>query len=435
MFNFLLGLILLIIFMVVFISSYRRNRDLFSPLCIFSLLQGLRYVPDMMTSSVHYSISGIEKEYFRVFGIELLVLTFVLFGYYSVKWNYNYEYKVTYKGKDKNVANMSNILMWGGAVATIIGLIFTYLFIKRVGGLAYVLTHSKDMAYNNGVAYISSLRFLVVFGTLLFMASKKRIGIAFGIISFIVYCMSFLIFTSRSPVFEAVLILLMFINYAYSKYRIRDFFKPRYLVFFASAVFIIALLPQIRDSGGFTSNYTYESKMGSVFGTFLNQFSYTGRDAFAYSHFGLDNFWYGRNFINVICAPLPSAIFSWKPPVDDGMYLCNLMRGYNVVPPSNVFPIYNSIPFSTQSSMYANFGIVGVIVGSIIIGRLYAKAYMRIKDIGGDPLMVVVYFAIVYQLELSSLSIVQTLIPVVLGFVFFKVMFGWRIVKCYYDDN
>ena len=188
-------------------------------------------------------------------------------------------------------------------------------------------------------------------------------------------------------------------------------------------------MPGFRSEEGF-SNFsvvgTFQKGWNHISDVFV-ELSYTSRDAFVYDNYDTANFWYGANMKNLLLSPIPKVWAPWKPPVDDGMYLANAVIGYAVKPPAVDLPWNNSYPLSTPAGLFINFGVLGLIFGSVLLGWLYGWVFKILKDSGYDIIMIIIYQLIIYQFEISSLSIVQTLTPMVLLVLSTWMFFGWHI--------
>ncbi len=55
-------------------------------------------------------------------------------------------------------------------------------------------------------------------------------------------------------------------------------------------------------------------------------------DMFVFDHFKTADLWYGKSYANFFVQWIPSSLFPNKPPMDDGMYLYNMIRGLQVLP-------------------------------------------------------------------------------------------------------
>lgn len=420
------GLILGFMYIMVFISSYKKNNDVFSPLCFFSFMQFVSYVPGIMFFKKHL---GIDLELINTFYvflsqvIILLITTFVINMYDNRVKSKNSLYHI----KHREGINMDFI----GIVLFGLGLIASVYFIHISGGVRYILSNTNN-DYFSGRSYLYSLQQLMVIGMLFFFSRKVKINFFLVFVTFLIYSGIQIIFTKRAPIMEAFMLLVFASNYRNKRIQIKSLFKPQILILIFTFTLIIITLPVLRNPAGFS---TYSSPFAMISesvknsGRIFEEYSYTSRDAFVYTHYNTDNFYYGRSFLNFFTAPLPSSLFPWKPPVDDGVYLANYVGGYYISPPSNQYPINNSFPFSSQGSMYANFGILGIIYGSILISLLYAYIYRVLKESDYDIFMIFIYQIVIYKFAFSSKNITQSLIMIVLIMIAFKIFSGIRLTK------
>lgn len=188
------------------------------------------------------------------------------------------------------------------------------------------------------------------------------------------------------------------------------------------AIFIVAM-PLLRNKDGFNkygSVSTLFEHASEEIGNIFYWFSYTGRDVFVYEHFDMSNYWGGKNILNFISAPIPASIMKDKPPVDEGYYLANLIKGYESSPPETVFPYKSSIPFDNQGAMYANFGVLGLIIGGIIVGIVYGYTYKLLVSNNFHPLFVVITQIILYNFSLTSHDMVNVLL--LIGFMMLPLL-------------
>ena len=429
-----LGFFLLIFFVVIIVAFYRKEKDLFAPLVIFSLLSILRYVPGIMFIDEYLGIEMNEQNALLVFAYEILFVICVVFGYLLTKRHdfISSPKRIVVKYSPSISTNILAFVLYA------IGFAFGVILINRLGGLSTIIYGAKISTGGNGNSYIRAFTFLMVVSICLLVQNNlsklTKVGKVFfwvGIVLlFLVYSFFFFIQTSRSPVLEALMILVMVYNYQFKKIRLRDFLKPKSLILIIICGAFIVLMPYIRGSKGTDNGITMSNiftYLGSNVTSIFKEFCYSTRDGFIYTNYNADNFWYGSNIVNLICSPLPSSLFSWKPTVDDGMYLANATLGYFVKPPSSDLPWYNSYPLSSPGGLFINFGFLGIIFGGLFLGFLYKKTYSILKRSNYDVFFVIVYQLIVYQFEFSSLSIVQTLTPLVVTYLALKVFSGMTI--------
>lgn len=119
-------------------------------------------------------------------------------------------------------------------------------------------------------------------------------------------------------------------------------------------------------------------------------------------------------------APIPAAFLNDKPPVDEGLYLANLIMGYESSPPETRFSYEASIPFDNQGIMYANFGIVGLFLGGLLIGIVYGYTYKLLLSNDYHPLVVVISQVILYNFSLTSHDMVNVL--TLIGFMLIPLL-------------
>ena len=369
----------------------------------------------------------------RLFGVEILAIIGVLMFYLVSK-----SIKVKTK-KNVNFKPQRFILY----ILFLIGLTSRLVIIRNCGGLSTIITNFS-LAYHlmtKQSGYLSALSNLMVISTCLLLKhySKNRFDkIVIGFLV-ILYSSTYLIFTSRTPILECLLVLVFVYNFSIKKIEFSSFLKPRMIALIVVAIFIITILPSFRTFGKTDLSiggvfYSFKNNLSNIF----DELSCVGKDSFVYDNIRINDYWWGRNYLNLFTAFIPSSMYSNKPPIDDGMYLSNLILG-NVVSPSMGradLDFQSSIPFSTQSCLFINFGLVGVFLGEFLLGILYGVVYKYLKKIR-SPFSSYVYFVVIYVLELSSLSIVQALIPLALCFlvyIFCKIAWGIKHYGLAYFD-
>ncbi len=423
MIRIIIGLILAILYFFVFCNSYKRTRDIFSPLCFFSLLQVVAYVPGIMFFEKHLNIELDEINVFIVFIMQIITILFIWLGSYSYRKNFlysKYQYKIIYNNSKYTILKGILIFSFGAS---------SYLiFVSRFGGIWNIMQNTQ-VDYAAGNSYFISLWVLMPIGVLTIFDSKKKPKVLMSIM-FMLYAAAVLIFTRRAPVMEGLMAILFAINYRVKKIKLSTLFKPKSIILVLIFSIVILIMPQMRSSQGFKKfdKEIIESSVSNIFRIF-EEFSFTSRDAFIYENYQLDNMYYGRTIFNILLAPVPSRLVPWKPPVDDGVYLANFVSGYYISPPSNRYIIKNSFPFSSQGSMYANFGIFGVIIGSFFLGYVYEIFYSILINSKFNSLMIYIYQVIMYKFALSSKNVTQTLILIVLVLTVFRVFNKIKVVR------
>lgn len=440
------GTVLLFIVLVIFFTAYRRTHDLFSPMCMFAIMQGIRYVPHIIST---------DYEHFAVLNDDSLTITFVIEVLFIIAVTLGYRKRVCFGrfGRDNGISNNDSISDRDIPMSIII---FIYIvgfaarisLIMSIGGFTYAL-HNMGQAYSlyshTSSGYITALGNLMTLAEIMLVqkiaiTNRRHHIILLGIM--IVFGMAtYLVYSSRSPALEMLMIVIFAYNYLIRRIKLKSILRPKILIIVASVVLIVAIMPSIRNESG-NSSFDYESvdwgeRVQEGLEGVFSEFSYVGRDTYVYHYFSVDNYWLGKNYLNLLVSFIPSSIYTNKPCVDDGNYLCNIMYGYQVSPNAgrDDLPIKYSIPFSTQGCTYANFGIIGVVFAGLLLGIIYRQTYDKFQK-RITAFSVILYQLIVYQLELSTLSIIQTLIPLVfLGvtFVISDKLFGRKKYSVNYN--
>ena len=433
----LIGVTLTAFLVFIVIVSYRRTKDVFSPLVFFGFFQILRYCTGLFYKTEEMGVRFEDDNLLRFFFIESIAIWSLLIGYY-IHQKYFYHPSIVYEEKFQK--QQRQIPGWVIFLVYLVGLSGRIRGIVSYGGLGFVLGNTRQvyLSGNVGSGYSSLLDQLMIVGIIMQMKrisglenanSLKRIISYFLLLIMIGISMgSYLIYSRRSPALELLMLVIFAYNYLIKGIRIKDAIKPRTILIFIAIISIIVVMPAIRQG----QNAVFRAT------NILDEFSYLGRDIGSYEYFSQNEKWFGKSYTSLIFAPIPSALYENKPPVDDGMYLYNILRGNAITPPVpvNNIAFYNSYPFSTQGILYANFGVLGVIIGELLMGFLYARTYKKLLNTRSD-FMVIAYQLVIYQLELSSLSIVQTLIPLIVSFIVYKVVTGFKIykVRVNYSEN
>lgn len=420
----LLALELMFCYLLVFVLSYKKTHDIFSPLCFYSLLQGMRYIPGVAFFPEHMNINLTLENVFNVVIINIVSLFFVVMGsiFYD---NFIREDNCTYV--IKSASDKYPLLL---LIIYLLGFLAQVIYIYKSGGLYQILYNLQGKDFAKGSGYLMSLQILMVISLACLIAKKRKINFI-TIIGLLIYCLPILIFRKRSPILEAVIVLLMIYHYTIHKFKLRDFISLKSIIILFIIILFIVTMPLLRRINVLLSIKSIKAFIELGIENILNIFyelSYTARDAFIYEHFNISNEYHGSRIINLIFSPIPSRLWNDKPIVDDGMYLCNYVYGFYIKPPSSDLPIINSYPFSTQGSLYAGWGLLGVIIGHFLLGLIYYHAYHELIK-KNCIYYILIYQLIIYQLEFSVLSIVQTLTPLVIYFILFKLFLRMKIIK------
>lgn len=232
----------------------------------------------------------------------------------------------------------------------------------------------------------------------------------------IIYMLSFLIYTSRTPAFIILLIIIFIVNFEWSRFKLKSLAKAKFII---PTLFIILASNYATSQRTSTGDLVDEE---SPLIDMVRNMSNDGRDMFVYEHFNYSNFWYGLGYLNIPLALNP--LVEDKPSLDDGIYLVNYLRGFNVDINSNMSALPSqtgSVPFSTPAYMFANFGTIGVIFGGLIMGWIYMIFYNRMLS-RTNAFSITTYFLIIYSFGLSTGRMIPTLISIIFIIVSEKIL-------------
>lgn len=134
---------------------------------------------------------------------------------------------------------------------------------------------------------------------------------------------------------------------------------------------------------------------------------------FILDHYNINNFWYGKGLLDLFQAPIPRKFNKHKPPVDEGRYVVAAVQGMDYSPsvPANNLPDY-SWPPGTFGLGYINAGVVGVVIFSILLGRIQNYFYKR-NLYRKSFVSIFLLFSVMQSFNISNLSIFNYIIAII----------------------
>lgn len=407
----IIGFILGLILIVIIYNSFRKYKNYFHPLVIFPTLQFLATVPGLIflkhESSVIFTFEGV----LILFVNELIyVLSAVFCMSMLVKHNV------------KSSIYVRDIPLYRIIIFFLVGLYAKFIVFKKLGGLAFVIANAQlsyELQTHGFGIYITMYKFMLVaiiamFDKFILHKKTSLLIILVGMV--IIYMLSFLIYTSRTPAFIILLIIIFIVNFEWSRFKLKSLAKAKFII---PTLFIILASNYATSQRTSTGDLVDEE---SPLIDMVRNMSNDGRDMFVYEHFNYSNFWYGLGYLNIPLALNP--LVEDKPSLDDGIYLVNYLRGFNVDINSNMSALPSqtgSVPFSTPAYMFANFGTIGVIFGGLIMGWIYMIFYNRMLS-RTNAFSITTYFLIIYSFGLSTGRMIPTLISIIFIIVSEKIL-------------
>lgn len=136
--------------------------------------------------------------------------------------------------------------------------------------------------------------------------------------------------------------------------------------------------------------------------------SYLDTYIFATQHYNAQNRHYGRTFLDLRTAFLPSALVVDKPPVDEGLYVRAATLGHRVEigSPAWVYD-HNSWPPETFGAAMMNFGPLGLPLFGFVLGAVLGMALKYLNAGRGSNFALLLTVNIYLNFELSNLRVVN----------------------------
>lgn len=408
-----IGILLGIFLLILIISSYRKYKNYFHPMVIFPALEFLSYVPGLILLKHESSVVFTFEKSLILFTFEFIYVSGAMITMYFRT-----------KGDQRSRIVIKDIPLYRILGCYAIGLYAKFMVFKELGGLIFVMDNAQlsyELQSHGFGVYITMYKFMLVAIIAMFdkyVIRRKSSFLLLLIGMVVIYMLSYLIYTSRTPAFIILLIILFIINFEWSRFRLKSFAKIKFII---PASFIIIASNYATNQRTSTSNLVGEE---SPLIDMVRNMSKDGRDMFVYEYFNWGNFWYGEGYANIPYALNPFT--REKPSLDDGIFLVNLLRGndININANSGDLPEQTgSVPFSTPAYMYANFGIIGVLIGGVLMGLVYIFTFNKMRA-RTNAFSITIYFYVIYSFGLSTGRMVPTLITIIFILISEKILGG-----------
>lgn len=417
-------LILSIITLVPAIFAYKRSDDAFSPISFYNFFMFISIVPRLALMEENVYTKTLSDEtlsryvIITVFGITMVNIFFLIF---VKKLRLLYPINNSNMHLDLIDRYENNRSIIGIYLIFCVGALSKIYLLIRSGGIRYIWANiNQRTVMLSGNNYINSLEVLMIIACALILEKylsedKKKYGV-----TLIFFCVTtsllLLSFGGRSSFVKLAVLLFIVINYRYKHFDIRTVFKPKYVVLLIILSLVIVMIPMVRNkdfSNIYQSPGLWIKEALKNLSNVFESISAVDRDMMTYDIFAERDFWYGKTYLGLLYAWIPRSLFADKPPVDDGVYLANLIRGYYVEPvmPYSQITLHSSSPFSSFGIMYANFGIIGIVLGALILSSIYFYLYKKMTLKGNDIGSVLIYGYLMLAFGLSIHSILSLLIP------------------------
>jgi hypothetical protein len=282
-----------------------------------------------------------------------------------------------------------------------------------------------------GTGYIQGLFSLLAYlsvGFLIFSYKNKQISFKNKLYLILIIILIFgLLASTGGRKNSIILILYVAVLWHFNIKNIKIFTVTNISVGLLLILFISAM-PLLRTSGAsefYMSNpsiFLQDAVNNS--GLFFKRFSDIDRSLFIYDYFNISNLWLGASFKDILTAPIPRSLFPDKPPVDEGVYIYNLLYGNIIEPGTSLQKLLKvGLPTSTITNMYINFYYPGIIVGSIMMGYLIKYFYNLLIISNYSPQSTFLYTNVIF----GNLAITNLRIVGFLTIIFFLIIITYSL--------
>ena len=396
---------------------------------MFAWLKNIPYVIDYISANRIDDVT-IDSYFFFKF-ISFICVNVGITIYERISMSKKYVYK-------ENKKRDNSAYLRTGIIVSIIGFAVKIETILEGGGVFYILSHiqaRKELMagqYYNELFANSLLTCGVLLTLLCYIKEKNKKHLYIFILIFAITTFGLIVFGARRPAMMLLLQVIMLYNFTSSKIKFYSIFKIKSLITISIIALFVLLMPMLR-SGSETDYINNPTKWveGAVdnANTLFREFSYCDGDLFAFDYFKNHDYWYGASYLNIPLQVIPRSIYPKKPPMDDGMYLLNMMYGEKVSPNMATADLYyqTSVPFTLESSLYSNFGLLGIILGGLLVGMFYQYIYKVLISCYCPIVMILVYQEIIFVFVPSVLHATSAIIICGVYWIIFKILFKFKI--------
>ncbi|MBM7661722.1 oligosaccharide repeat unit polymerase [Bacillus mesophilus] len=418
---FVVSLILLVFFLTPMIIWRNKGGDLLSPLMISCFFLVLTTVPYLLSISINNDVINHNiSRHFQYNELDQIISFYGLvqiIGFIGLLFGLKFRIPNAFissipvlKFKESRI-RYNTIFLTSG----LIGLFGYLIFLNDIGGFYFLinnLQHRAEFTSGNGYTLVLFIFLNISVYTFIYTFKFKKNILKYIILFLLILLVSFTLSTlgGRKPTLQFLVTCV--IVWHYGVVRIKKVPLKTFLLVPILLIYIV-VIPILRSPDGFENlvnnpTHIYNDVIEST-GSVFQQISYVDHYLFITNHFDLKNIWLGRSYVDLLIAPIPSRLYSDKPPVDEGVYLRTLVDGQDVIPsvPFNrLFP--SSLPTETLGTMFMNFWIPGVFLGMYILGMIYKISYLYMKRSNFNLFSIIIFGLIILNFQLSNLKIVQT---------------------------
>lgn len=431
--------LLIVIYLILLsIPFLKKNKDFFSPPILFVITMSFYTLPDVFNILINGEYIYIKEVSFTlkttpVFAIQrflFLQILYVLFYYFgfNIKYqNYNkYKIKRTKRIIDADRKSLNLIIVLLGLF---ICLVSTIIFIRDIGGYeVLLLSFSNRTQLKEETSFLQQHLGIIITLCTAFclkynIQTKSRILHVILLSALIV--IGFISQTSgggRSQFVVFILSILCYYNYWVKRVNL---FSKKYLpIYFGLAVFIMFF--QMLRFGG-PDEISLESFFDNGDSLFESM-TYVKTQLLIQNYFTNHDFWNGEVYQSLLYIFVPRLLFPDKPFIDEGGYIYNMTYDMPNILSSNFF--VNSWPPFTMGITYANWGLVGIIIGGVLLGTIHGYVYKMIKKYNYVSFIMIIYIFVALKFQLTVYYIAEIIFLIIeVLFVYYFYKYACHLIK------
>lgn len=433
--------ITLVVASVMFIFREDIKQDIFCPISVVSLTHLVRTIPfiilvhfdpGVLHWTVPYNCPDLQSAFMWYGFVEILGYISLVAGIRSRLGAWvaeripTLEYQATY-GR----------FQFAALAALTAGFLSFLVFIYRIGGLGNLVFNLEERTdITEGQGYIMSLFALATFGVLL-LTYLLRVRVTPGRIAFLLLAalITAAIHSSAGGRKNTIaLVLGMLIIYHYGVERLRRPFLTIGAVTLLIVPFFVGMLVVRTTRGGVEYYMNRPAELAHDVADNLqvaiSNVSYVGTYVFISNYFDMDNIWLGGTYWCLAYAPIPSALYDDKPPINEGVYCKSLAEGSAVYPAAPRYMCTDGgFPPETIGIAYWNFWLPGVVVFMFALGATYKTFYELMRLSHYTFYSIVLYIYVQVNFQFTSHRISQSLIAFTALTLFIVLSFPCRVVR------
>lgn len=361
-----ISIILISVFFITLLTTFKKSSDLFSPSKVFILLWSLI----LFLSELKLSYYQFEWNLYSWFVIILSIISFLLGCYVVYSLNFLKNTYTIYFGRVIQINNeyLREKRLTNSITILFLTYIISYLVIWSIVRYIPAFTARPNITRVGwgifGFGLFIHLTPLIIYLIVIYwLRFKKRLTkIKFLIIALITFGSFFLLYQRFSLVI-AIILSIVYVYYATTKFTLKNF-----LLFFIPLVLIIFGLSTIRESELFVYYLYYLSnmKISMKYAAITEPYMYLvmSVENFAYAVERLQYHTYGLYTFDFI-----TALSGLKHTLKEYLFISDF--------PHLLSPFYNT--YTTFFVFYRDFGLIGSFIFPFIIGFITSVVYYKMR--------------------------------------------------------